>query len=125
MTNMEVVNMPTFSFQLAGTKQGFQGTGIHLKAGQTANISAGGTITFGPFGSWPFSPDGEVAKAAGGNAPAPGLTANSLVARAGGEPQYIGSSNPITAICDCVLEFAANDDLAMDNGGYWTVSIQY
>lgn len=110
--------------QLAGNYQGWLPTGIFLRAGQIAQISATGTISFGPFGSWFFSPSGQQDRPAGANAPAPGLTANSLVARAGGEVQFIGASGAITADADGQLELAANDDWSADNGGYWNITIR-
>lgn len=110
--------------QLSGNYRSWLPTGIFMRAGQTAQITATGTISFGPFGSWPFSPSGQEDRAAGPNAPAPGLTANSLVARAGGEVQYIGASGTITADAAAQLELATNDDWTADNGGRWDVTIR-
>lgn len=67
--------------QLAGSYRSWLPTGIFMRTGQSAQISATGTISFGPFGSWSFSPSGQEDHAAGPNAPAPGLTANSLAGK--------------------------------------------
>lgn len=117
--------MQSKNFQLAGNSSGWVGTGIYLKAGQTAQISANGIITFGPMKSWPFPPDGEANKEAVIGAPAPGLTRNSLVARAGYLPVFIGSSGEITAERDAQLIVACNDDWTADNDGHWMLSIAY
>jgi hypothetical protein len=117
--------MPSTNFQLPGKTAGWVGTGIYLKAGQTARISAGGIITCGPWGSWPFGPDGELNQVASVSAPAPGLVRNGLVARAGYLPVYIGSSGEITADRDAQLIVALNDDWTADNDGHWMLSIAY
>lgn len=109
---------------LAGNCRGWFPTGIFLRAGQTVQITATGLITFGPFGSWPFSPAGQEDKSAGAGAPAPGQTANSLIARAGGEAQFIGASGSITAESDAQLELTTNDDWVADNGGSWDITLR-
>ena len=110
---------------IPGKTKGWIATGIYLKEGQKAMISASGLISFGPQGSWQFPPDGELTKFAQGGAPTPGLVANSLVARAGYSPIYIGSSGSITAERDVQLILALNDDFTDDNDGHWMVSIEY
>lgn len=117
--------MPKKNIPLPGKTKGWLATGIYLKEGQEAKISGSGLISFGPFGSWQFSPDGELNRIAQGGAPAPGITANSLVARAGYSPIYIGSSGNITAERDAQLIIAANDDWSDDNDGHWMISIEY
>lgn len=110
---------------IAGKSHGWVHTGIYLKEGKRAKISASGLISFGPFGSWQFPPDGESTRTAQGNVPGPGLTANSLLARAGYTPQYIGSSGELVAERDSALIIAINDDYTHDNDGFWTVFIDY
>jgi hypothetical protein len=110
---------------ISGKTKGWIATGIYLKEGQKAMISASGLISFGPWGSWQFSPDGELNRFAQGGAPAPGIVANSLVARAGYSPIYVGSSGSITAERDVQLILALNDDFPDDNDGHWMVSIEY
>lgn len=110
--------------RIRGKDQGWRSTGIEIKEGQTAYITATGIISFGPFGSWPFGPDGEENAVADGSAPAPGKVKNSLVAQAGSMPQYIGASGQITAATDTVLQLACNDPWCGDNDGYWNVSIR-
>lgn len=117
---MRVKNLP-----LPGKTKGWLPTGVYLKPGETAKISASGLISFGPFGSWQFPPDGEMNRMAQGASPAPGMTANSLVARAGMGPIYIGSSGEITAERDAQIVVALNDDFPDDNDGHWMISIQY
>lgn len=117
--------MPSRNFPLPGKTKGWVGTGVYLKQGQTARISASGLISFGPFGSWQFSPDGELNRFAQGGAPAPGLVANSLVARAGTIATYIGSSGEIAADRDAQLIVALNDDFPDDNDGHWMLTIDY
>jgi hypothetical protein len=116
---MAVKNLP-----LPGKSKGWLGTGVYLKPGQSAKISANGLISFGPFGSWQFPPEGELTKFAQGGAPAPGLVANSLVARAGAGAEYIGSSGTITAARDAQVIIALNDDWPDDNDGHWMVTIE-
>ncbi|WP_442264676.1 hypothetical protein ACSIGC_09965 [Tenacibaculum sp. ZS6-P6] len=110
--------------KIRGKDQGWRSTGIEMKEGETAYITATGIISFGPFGSWPFSPEGEDNSVADGSAPAPGKVKNSLVAQAGSLPQYIGSSGQITAATDTVLQLANNDPWSGDNDGFWNVSIR-
>ena len=107
---------------LLGKSEKWIPTNINLYAGQQVRISASGTITFGPWGSWPFPPAGEN-KTAGGGSPAPGLYKNSLVAMAGGQPVYIGNAGTITAASDTQLYVASNDDFWVDNDGKWDLVI--
>lgn len=120
------VNMSTdvSRAKIFGKDQGWRSTGIEMKEGETAYITASGIISFGPFGSWPFGPDGEDNSRADAGAPAPGFTKNSLVAMAGSLPKYIGSSGQIKAASDCVLQIANNDPWTADNDGQWNVSIR-
>ncbi len=90
--------------RIGGKHEGWKSTGIEIKKGQTAYITASGIISFGPWGSWPFSPDGEQNVIANNHSPAPGLTKNSLVAQAGSLPVFIGSSGSIKAAQDTVLK---------------------
>jgi hypothetical protein len=108
-----------------GKSKSWLGTAIYLKQGQTAKINANGEISFGPLGTWKFTPEGELNRTAEGSAPAPGLVKNSLVARAGGSAAYIGSSGEITAERDTQLLVAINDDFTDDNDGYWMLTIEY
>ena len=110
--------------QLAGNYQSWLPTGIFMRTGQRAQISATGTMYFGPFGFRHSSPSGQQDRPAGPNAPAPGLTAYSLVARTGERVRFIGASSCITADADAQLELAANDDWSADNGGYWNITIR-
>ena len=110
---------------LPGKSKGWLATGIYLKEGQTAKFNASGLISFGPFGSWQFSPDGELNRFAQGGAPAPGLVANCLIARAGFSPVYVGSSGEISAERDSQLIIALNDDFPDDNDGHWMLTIEY
>ena len=117
--------MASKNIPIPGKSKGWIPTGIKLKEGQTAKISASGLVSFGPWGSWQFSPDGELNRFAQGAAPAPGLVANSLVARAGYSPIYIGSSGEITAERDSQLILALNDDYTDDNDGHWMITVTY
>lgn len=120
------VNMSTDvdRVKVFGKDQGWRSTGIEMKEGETAYITASGIISFGLMGSWPFGPEGEDNSRADAGAPAPGFTKNSLVAMAGSLPKYIGSSGQIKASSDCVLQIANNDPWTADNDGQWNVSIR-
>lgn len=98
-------------------------TGVLLLKDQQVEISASGIIKFLWGGNSPFYPSGELNRLAGNGAPAPGLIANSLVAKAGGEPLYIGNRLVISAKDDCELLIASNDDVWWDNEGAWNVTI--
>ena len=117
--------MDSKTIYLPGKHQGWFPTGIYGNKGDVFRIEGSGRISFGPFGSWPFEPNGELARKAGGGAPFPGATANSLVARAGGVCEYIGYSGQIKVHSDVAhILIALNDDYAADNDGTWTVTIQ-
>jgi hypothetical protein len=116
--------MATKTMPLPGRAPSWRETGIFLKTGERATISAEGSISFGPWGSWVFTPEGELDRLAGSGAPAPGEIANSLVARAGFTARYIGAKGEIVCERDSQLLIAANDDWARDNGGHWTVTIE-
>jgi serralysin len=113
----------SYTLFLPGKQEGWIDTGIDLYAGQLVDIRATGSISFGPFGSWPFGPEGEN-KNAGDNAPGPGLKANSLVGFTGKNPIYVGASRRIKADSDSRLQLAANDDLTGDNDGGWNIQIE-
>lgn len=114
----------TAAFVIGGKMAGWLNTGIQLYKGQQARIAATGSISFGPFGSWPFTPAGERNKLAVGSAPAPGLIKNSLVAKVGGTPMYIGDGALITSQYDGPLLVAANDEFTGDNDGSWNLVIE-
>lgn len=108
---------------LKGNHEKWMRTGVQVVKGENIHISASGLITFFIGGNYPFPPAGEPTKVAGGGAPAQGLIANSLVARTGGAPVYIGNGRTIVADASTELLVAANDDFFPDNGGYWTINI--
>lgn len=112
-----------YNLALYGKQPNWLNTGIELYQGQRARITATGTISFGPFGSWPFGPEGEN-KAADPSAPAPALLRNSLVAKAGPTPAYVGKDRMIQAQVDGPLYLAANDNFATDNDGAWNIHVQ-
>lgn len=114
----------TAAFTIGGKMGGWLDTGVKLYAGQQVRITATGKISFGPFGSWPFTPAGEAGKIAERGAPAPGLLKNSLVAVVGGGVIYIGDSKLITSQYDGPLLVAQNDNFAPDNDGAWNLVIE-
>ncbi|WP_299676674.1 hypothetical protein [uncultured Tenacibaculum sp.] len=121
---LNIASGRVFSERIGAKHQGWKSTGIEIKKGETVHITASGIITFGPWGSWPFSPNGEFNVTADHGAPAPGLTKNSLVAQAGGLPVFIGSAGTITAAQDTVLQIAANDNWSADNDGGWYLTVR-
>lgn len=107
-----------------GKQHSWLNTNILLNPGERCIITAYGSISFGPFGSWPFDPDGEN-KIAGSNSPVPGLRKNSLVARVAWEsPVFIGKNGTVQAANKGYLLIATNDDWVNDNDGHWNVHIE-
>ncbi len=107
-----------------GKQRSWMDVGIVLYPGDRCRITAYGSISFGPFGSWPFDPNGEN-KVAGNGSPAPGFRKNSLVAKIGGDPAvFIGKDGMIHAINAGYLLIATNDDWVNDNDGFWNVHFE-
>jgi hypothetical protein len=111
-------------------------TGVELRRGDLAEITATGVAHFGqgPIASLPPEGIPQGGKCTRARAvqrtrqtalPAPTLNCFSLIGRIGrGDPFEIGRSAKVTAEAPGELRLGVNDDFRIDNSGHWLVTIR-